>query len=126
VRVCERTLLTPAGLRSLAPGEPGYIPHYGGDQRSRDGAYHQGTVWGWLIGPFVQAHLAAFGDVDRLERLLRPLGDQLRIEGLGTVNEIFEAAPPHAPRGCVAQAWSVAEYLRAWSLVDRAKRAAGA
>jgi len=126
VRVCERALLTPAGLRSLAPGEPGYRPHYGGDQRARDGAYHQGTVWAWLIGPFVEAHLAVFGDVARLERLLRPLGDQLRIEGLGTVNEIFEGAAPHAPRGCIAQAWSVAELLRAWSLVERAKRAAGA
>jgi len=126
VDTCERQLLTPAGLRSLAPGEPGYIAHYGGDQRSRDGAYHQGTVWGWLIGPFVEAHLAVFGDVARLERILRPLGDQLRIEGLGTVGEIFEGAPPHAPRGCIAQAWSVAEYLRAWSLVDRAKRADGA
>ena len=124
VRACERALLTPAGLRSLAPGEPGYAPHYGGDQRSRDGAYHQGTVWGWPIGPFVEAHLAVFGDVARLERILRPLGDQLRIEGVGTVGEIFEAAPPHAPRGCIAQAWSVAEYLRAWSLVDRAKRGA--
>ncbi|NBB69668.1 MAG: glycogen debranching protein [Alphaproteobacteria bacterium] len=125
VRTCERALSTPAGLRSLAPGEPGYTPHYGGDQRSRDGAYHQGTVWGWLIGPFVEAHLALFGDIAHLERILRPLGDQLRIEGVGTVGEIFEAAPPHAPRGCIAQAWSVAEYLRAWSLVDRAKRAAG-
>ncbi|MFP4270890.1 MAG: amylo-alpha-1,6-glucosidase, partial [Alphaproteobacteria bacterium] len=126
VRTCERALLTPAGLRSLAPGAPGYRPHYGGDQRSRDGAYHQGTVWGWLIGPFVEAQLAVFGDVARVERLCRPLGDQLRIEGLGTVNEIFEGAPPHAPRGCIAQAWSVAAYLRAWCLVDRAKRAAGA
>ena len=122
VRTCETALTTPAGLRSLAPGEPGYLPHYRGDQRSRDAAYHQGTVWGWLIGPFVEAHLAVFGDVARVRRLLRPLGDQLRIEGLGTVNEIFEAAPPHPPRGCIAQAWSVAAYLRAWSLVDRAER----
>lgn len=125
VRACETALLTPAGLRSLAPGEPGYTGHYGGDQRSRDAAYHQGTVWAWLIGPFVEAHLALFGDVERVEHILRPLGDQLRIEGLGSVNEIFEAAPPHAPRGCIAQAWSVAEILRAWSLVDRAKRGVG-
>jgi glycogen debranching enzyme len=122
VRACETALSTPAGLRSLAPGEPGYRPHYGGDQRSRDGAYHQGTVWAWLVGPFVEAHLAVFADVARVRRLLRPLADQLRIEGLGTVNEIFEAAPPHAPRGCIAQAWSVAAYLRAWSLLDRAER----
>jgi predicted glycogen debranching enzyme len=126
VHACERALLTPAGLRSLAADEPGYIPHYGGDQRARDGAYHQGTVWAWLIGTFVDAHLAVFGDVARLERILHPLGDQPRIEGLGTVSEIFEAAPPHAPRGCIAQAWSVAEYLRAWSRVDRAGRAGGA
>jgi len=119
VRVCEATLLTPAGLRSLGPDEPGYQPRYGGDQRARDGAYHQGTVWAWLIGPFIEAHLAVHGDTERARQILAPFADQLRIEGLGTVGEIFEGAPPHAPRGCIAQAWSVAEILRARSLIDR-------
>jgi len=120
VRRCEAALLTPAGLRSLAPSEPGYKPHYGGDQLSRDGAYHQGTVWAWLIGPFIEAHLHAFGDPARAAEILAPMADQLRIEGMGTVNEIFEADAPFAPRGCVAQAWSVAECIRAWHLIATA------
>ncbi len=79
-------------------------------------------MWGWLIGPFIEAHLKVFGDVARAEQMLRPLADQLRIEGLGTVSEIFEAEPPFAPRGCIAQAWSVAEILRAWHMIDRYRR----
>jgi predicted glycogen debranching enzyme len=122
VLACEAELVTPAGLRSLATGEPGYLAHHGGDQLSRDAAYHQGTVWAWLIGPFIEAHLDVFGDEDRAAALLEPFADQLRIEGLGTLNEIFEAAPPHAPRGCIAQAWSVAEVLRAWHLIEHRRR----
>ena len=123
VRVCEEHLLTPAGLRSLGPDEPGYTPHYGGDQVARDGAYHQGTVWGWLIGPFVEAHLHVHADPDRAAEILAPMADQLRIEGIGTLSEIFEAVAPHAPRGCTAQAWSVAETLRAWHLIERVRNA---
>ena len=108
VRVCERALLTAAGLRSLAASEAGYRRSFGGDPATRDSAYHQGTVWAWLIGPFIEAHLNVFGDPDHVERILHPIRDHLRIEGLGTMNEIFEAEPPHAPRGCIAQAWSVA------------------
>jgi predicted glycogen debranching enzyme len=119
VQVCQTDLLTPAGLRSLGASEPGYKASYGGDQLHRDAAYHQGTVWAWLIGPFIEAHLDVFGDTDRATALLAPFGDQLKIEGLGTLGEIFEAAPPHAPRGCIAQAWSVAEALRAWHLIER-------
>ncbi|MFN4089495.1 MAG: amylo-alpha-1,6-glucosidase [Alphaproteobacteria bacterium] len=125
VRACEGALLTPAGLRSQAPGTPGYIGGYGGDQTRRDGAYHRGTVWTWLIGPFVEAHLAAFGDVARARAILAPMADQLRIQGLGTINEIFEGDAPHAPRGCIAQAWSVGEVLRAWHLIERAERRTG-
>ncbi len=117
VRACEAALLTPAGLRSLAPSEPGYLPRYGGDQVARDAAYHQGTVWAWLIGPFIEAHLHAFADPVRAAEILAPLADQLRIEGIGTIGEIFEAAAPHGPRGCTAQAWSVGECLRAWHLI---------
>jgi predicted glycogen debranching enzyme len=113
----EGALLTPCGLRSLSPDDPAYIPHYGGDQTSRDGAYHQGTVWAWLIGPFIEAHIDVHGDKNRALELLAPLADQLRIEGLGSIGEIFEAAAPFNPRGCIAQAWSVAEILRAWAVI---------
>lgn len=117
VALCEAELWTPCGLRSLAPSEPGYRPDYGGDQTSRDSAYHMGTVWAWLIGPFIEAHLDVLGDPARTVALLSPLADQLRMAGLGTVSEIFDADAPHTPRGCIAQAWSVAEMLRAWSLL---------
>ncbi|WP_205910360.1 amylo-alpha-1,6-glucosidase [Rhizobium sp. FKL33] len=124
IAACERELLTPCGLRSLSPADPDYIPRYGGDQQARDGAYHQGTVWAWLIGAFVEAHLDHFGDRSRALEILTPLGDQLRIEGLGSIGEIFEARAPYAPRGCIAQAWSVAETLRAWALIANHKVAA--
>lgn len=119
VAVCEAELWTACGLRSLGTSEPGYLGRYGGDQTARDAAYHMGTVWTWLIGPFIEAHLDTYADPARALDLLRPLADQLRIEGLGTVSEIFEGDAPHAPRGCIAQAWSVAELLRAWALIAR-------
>jgi len=119
VAVCEAELWTACGLRSLGAGEAGYLGRYGGDQTARDAAYHMGTVWTWLIGPFIQAHLDTYADPARALELLVPLADQLRIEGLGTVSEIFEGDAPHAPRGCIAQAWSVAEILRAWALIAR-------
>jgi predicted glycogen debranching enzyme len=118
VDAVERELWTPIGLRSLAPGEPGYAPRYEGGVRERDGAYHQGTVWPWLIGPFVEAWVRvregslAVGRLAR-ERFLEPLLDtHLRQAGLGHVSEIADADPPHAPRGCPFQAWSVGEALR--------------
>jgi glycogen debranching enzyme len=111
---CEK-LLTPVGLRSLAPGEPDYKRQYFGDLRSRDAAYHQGTVWGWLIGPFVDAWLKLYPDDKAgarkfLEGCIGALGEF----GLGTIGEIFDAEAPFTPRGCIAQAWSVAEVLRCW------------
>jgi predicted glycogen debranching enzyme len=114
VDICARRLLTSHGLRSLAQSEPGYQPHYGGSPWQRDGAYHQGTVWGWLIGPFVLAHLRVYSDRDAARKLLEPLGKQIASHGLGTLSEIFDAEPPFTPRGCIAQAWTVAEVLRAW------------
>ena len=106
-------LLTPFGLRSLAPGHPDYKPRYDGDLRARDAAYHQGTVWAWLMGPFVDAWLKAFPD-DRAgaAAVVAGLDDQLRGACVGTISEIYDAEPPFSPRGCVAQAWSVAEALR--------------
>jgi glycogen debranching enzyme len=115
-------LLTPLGLRSLAPGEPGYRPHYGGSVRERDCAYHQGTVWPWLIGPFVEAWLRVRGDTAEAkreadERFLSPLREHLCVAGLGHISEIADAEPPHQPGGCPFQAWSLAEFLRASRLV---------
>ncbi|MGA2097570.1 MAG: amylo-alpha-1,6-glucosidase [Candidatus Acidiferrum sp.] len=119
VDICAQQLLTSYGLRSLAPGEPGYQGHYGGDQRARDGAYHQGTVWGWLLGPFALAHYRAYGNAAAALRLLEPIGANISAFGLGTLSEIFDGNPPHTPRGCIAQAWTVAEVLRAWAELEK-------
>jgi glycogen debranching enzyme len=106
-------LLTPVGLRSLAPGHPDYKSRYYGDLRSRDAAYHQGTVWGWLIGPFVDAWLKAYPEDRRGARaLLKGFEVHLEEACVGSISEIFDAETPYVPRGCVAQAWSVAEVLR--------------
>jgi predicted glycogen debranching enzyme len=114
VDVCARHLLTSHGLRSLAPGDPHYTGHYGGGPRERDAAYHQGTVWGWLLGPFVRAHLRVYGDAARALEFLEPMAHHLKAHGLGTASEIFDGDAPFTPRGCIAQAWSVAEILSAW------------
>ncbi len=119
VDVCARHLLTSHGLRSLAPGEPGYTDHYGGGPRDRDGAYHQGTVWGWLLGPFALAHFRVHKDREAALRFLEPLGRQIYASGLGTLSEIFDGNAPFTPRGCIAQAWTVAEVLRAWQELAR-------
>ena len=111
--VVRDQLLTPVGLRSLAPGHPDYTPRYSGDIHARDAAYHQGTVWSWLIGPFVDAWLKVHPD-DRLgaRRFLDGLVAHLDDNGVGSVAEVFDAEPPYTPRGCIAQAWGVAELLR--------------
>lgn len=115
VDACAQQLLTSHGLRSLARGESGYQGHYGGDQRSRDAAYHQGTVWGWLVGPFALAHFRVYNDRMAALRFLEPLGSHINAYGLGSLAEIFDGDPPHTPRGCIAQAWTVGEVLRAYS-----------
>jgi predicted glycogen debranching enzyme len=114
VDACARHLLTSHGLRSLASDDPAYVGHYGGDQRQRDAAYHQGTIWGWLIGPFVSAYLRVYGDHEQARSFLQPLIHHLADHGLGSLSEIFDGDRPFTPRGCIAQAWSVAEVLRAW------------
>jgi predicted glycogen debranching enzyme len=117
MEVVRERLLTPVGLRSLAPGHPDYKPRYYGDLRARDAAYHQGTVWGWLIGPYVDAYLRTFpGDRATARRVLEGVVPHLDDYCIGTVAEIFDADAPYTPRGCVAQAWSVAELLRCWNL----------
>ncbi len=114
VDICAAQLLTPYGLRSLAPGETGYQEHYAGGPRERDAAYHQGTVWAWLLGPFALAHHRVYGDHVAAMSLLEPLGAAIQRYGLGTLGEIFDGEAPFAPKGCIAQAWSVGEVLRAW------------
>ncbi len=114
VDICARHLLTSHGLRSLAPDHPDFRGHYGGDRRERDGAYHQGTVWSWLIGPFVTAHLRVYQDRAQARSYLRPLLHHLAAHGVGSISEIFDGDPPFTPRGCPAQAWGVAELIRAW------------
>jgi glycogen debranching enzyme len=111
---CARELLVSYGLRSLSGADSRYRGSYSGDPRSRDGAYHQGTVWGYLLGPFALAHHRAYGDARRALAFLEPMHDALAAYGLGTLGEIFEGDPPHRPCGCIAQAWTVAEILRAW------------
>ena len=122
VDVCARHLLTSHGLRSLAPGEAGYAGHYGGSPRDRDAAYHQGTVWGWLLGPFALAHYRIYRDREAALRFLEPLGRQIYASGLGTLSEIFDGDAPFTPRGCIAQAWTVAEVLRAWKEIMGGKK----
>jgi predicted glycogen debranching enzyme len=116
LQVVTDRLLTPVGLRSLAPGSPEYRSVYHGDLPSRDAAYHQGTVWGWLIGPYVDAFLRVHPEECAAARgLLDGLIAQLDDFGVGSIGEIFDAEPPFTPRGCIAQAWSVAEVLRCWA-----------
>lgn len=122
VDVCARALLTSHGLRSLATDHPNYVGHYGGDRITRDAAYHQGTVWGWLIGPFVTAYLRAYGDPQIARTFLAPLLYHLNGHGVGSMSEIFDGDAPFTPRGCIAQAWTVAEVLRAWRLIEAVER----
>jgi predicted glycogen debranching enzyme len=122
VRVVEAELLTPRGLRTLAPDDPAYVGRYGGGPRERDMAYHQGTVWPWLLGSYVEAVLRARGRsagvVAPLRALLDGFADHLEVAGIGHVSEVFDGDPPHRPGGTIAQAWNVAEMLRAYALLE--------
>ena len=120
VDIVAQQLLTSHGLRSLGPFEPGYRGQYGGGPRERDSAYHQGTVWGWLLGPFALAHYRVYQDADLAQSFLEPLGKTICSGGLGTLGEIFAGDPPFSPAGCIAQAWTVAEVFRAWQFLSAA------
>jgi predicted glycogen debranching enzyme len=122
--VVRQRLLTPVGLRSLAPGHPDYRSQYDGNLLARDAAYHQGTVWAWLIGPFIDAWLRVYPDDHHGAReMLRGFEHHLGEACIGTISEVFDAESPHTPRGCVAQAWSVAEVLRAYLKTDETRLA---
>ncbi|MFT3856655.1 MAG: amylo-alpha-1,6-glucosidase [Aquabacterium sp.] len=120
LEVVQARLLTPYGLRTLSPGHPDYKPNYEGDLRSRDAAYHQGTVWPWLIGHFISAWLRVHPEPEAARALLQAFPSHLQDAGIGSISEIFDAQAPYHPRGCIAQAWSVAEVLRAWLLTEPA------
>jgi len=122
LQTVERELLTPYGLRTLSPGDPRYIGRYEGGPLERDSAYHQGTVWPWLMGPYIDALLSVRGrSVKNLEwarEALKPLLS-LKTGGINTLPEVFDGDLPHRPGGCIAQAWSVAEVLRAWTAASK-------
>ncbi|CBN57903.1 MULTISPECIES: amylo-alpha-1,6-glucosidase [Kamptonema] len=118
VDVCAQHLLTSHGVRSLAPEDPQYQGIYGGDRFQRDGAYHQGTVWGWSIGSFALAHLQVYKDPARVREFLEPMANHLLAHGVGSLSEIFDGDAPMQPRGCIAQAWTVAEVLRVWAIAQ--------
>ncbi|MBK8026118.1 MAG: glycogen debranching enzyme family protein [Chloroflexi bacterium] len=115
---CAVNLVTSFGLRTLAPDHSQYSERYTGDRAARDRSYHQGPVWGWLIGAFVEAHLRVYGDEVAARSFIQAFADHLHDGVLGSIAEIFDSVPPHQPRGAAAQAWSVAEVLRAWVLTQ--------
>lgn len=121
VEICAQKLLTSHGLRSLDPADSRYSGHYGGNSFQRDSTYHQGTVWGWLLGPFSIAHYKVFNNADQALGFLHPMSYHLSSAGLGTCSEIFDGNAPIMPRGCIAQAWTVAQLLKAWRTINAQK-----
>ena len=114
-------LLTPYGLRTLSPGDPRYVGWYAGDAIHRDAAYHQGTVWPWLLGPYFDAYGRVYNNLPQMRERLRAFAKHLEMAGLGAISEIFDGDAPHSPQGSIVQATSVGEVLRIW----RAAHAAG-
>lgn len=122
VEACSTHLLTSHAIRTLAPDDERYRGMYLGDIFARDTAYHQGIGWSWLLGPFVMAHLRVFGNRSLSREFLTPiLKSHLNDAGVGQIGELFDGDPPHRPRGCIAQAWSVAEVLRSWLATEPAQ-----
>ncbi|MFN8596019.1 MAG: amylo-alpha-1,6-glucosidase [Anaerolineae bacterium] len=117
LNVCAKELVTSFGLRSLAPSHADYVGIFTGDRYARDGAYHQGTVWSWLIGPFVEAHYTVFKDRAAALSYLAPFEQHLHDACVGSISEVFDGDAPHLPKGCASQAWSVAEVLRLWQML---------
>ena len=119
----KEELLTPRGLRTLSPQDPNYKGTYGGDQATRDRAYHQGTVWPWLLGHFAEGYLKNHGrsGVHFIETLLKGFDETISERGIGTISEIFDGDPPHTANGAISQAWSVSELLRIFKLLEKYK-----
>jgi glycogen debranching enzyme len=117
--IVNRMLVTPRGLRTLSPAEEGYRGIYCGNQEQRDRAYHQGTVWPWLAGPFCEGWLRVYGEsgVARVKKLIMGFEDTFTEAGISTISEIYDGDPPHTPRGAISQAWSVSEVLRIYTLL---------
>ena len=122
--VATKELLTPRGLRTLSPKNPDYKGIYSGDQDSRDGAYHQGTVWPWLLGPYCETYLKVYGSkgIPRVREIVKGFEDVMIEHGISTVSEVYDGDPPHLPGGTISQAWSVAELLRVMDLLDQMGR----
>ena len=120
LEVVQAELVTPFGLRTLSPQDSAYRPRYEGDSWHRDGAYHEGTAWPWLLGPFAEAHFRHFADRDAALALLSPLAGQLTDYGVGSLAEIYDGDSPQRPNGCIAQAWSIGETLRVWKDIQNA------
>ena len=118
LEVVQAELVTPFGLRTLSPADPAYRPRYEGDSWHRDGAYHEGTAWPWLLGPLAEAHFRHFGDREAALSLLKSLAGKMTDYGVGSVAEIYDGAAPQRPNGCIAQAWSVSETLRVWKVIQ--------
>lgn len=118
VDICRAELYTPFGLRSLGPRDSGYKSHYRGGPQERDASYHQGTAWGWLAGPLALAHFRVYRDGAEARRLLEPQAQAITTYGLGSLPEVFDAEEPYTPGGCIAQAWTVAEFIRCWRLLS--------
>jgi predicted glycogen debranching enzyme len=118
--IANRTLVTPRGLRTLSPSEEGYCGIYCGNQEMRDSAYHQGTVWPWLIGPFCEGWLKVYGEggISRVRKLIMGFEETLTEAGISTISEIYDGDPPHSPGGAISQAWSVSEVLRIYTLLN--------
>jgi len=119
--IVNRILVTPRGLRTLSPSDEGYKGIYCGDQATRDNAYHQGTVWPWLLGPFCDGWLRVYGEggVSRVRKLITGFEETLTEAGISTISEIYDGDPPHSPRGAISQAWSVGEILRIFTLLEK-------
>jgi glycogen debranching enzyme len=118
LEVVQAELVTPFGLRTLSPEDPAYRPRYEGDSWHRDGAYHEGTAWPWLLGPFAEAHYRHFADQEAAVALLLPLAEQMTDYGVGSIAEIYDGDAPQRPNGCIAQAWSVSETLRVLNIIQ--------
>jgi glycogen debranching enzyme len=121
LRAIENELLTPKGLRTLAPKNPLYKSRYEGNQPTRDNAYHQGTVWPWLLGAYIEANFRLYGKqfLPTAKELVAGFEEDMTVYGLCSIAEIYDGDPPHTPNGCISQAWSVAEILRSMKLIEK-------